>query len=309
MARIIFMGTPAFAVPSLAALYNTEHEIVAVFTQPDKPGNRRKLTPPPVKDLALEHGTPVYQPAKVKDAAEDIRALSPDVIVVVAYGKILPQDILDIPPCGCINVHGSLLPSYRGAAPIQWAVLNGETTTGVTIMHMDKGLDTGDMIAKSETEILPRETSGQLFDRLKTLGADLLVDTLPAILDGTANQTPQDHGAATLAPPLSREMSPCDWTRPAKEVANHIHGLDPWPVATMKLDGMIIKLFGAETLPQSAESATPGTIVQADKQGIVIACGEGAVRILELQAPGKKRMASGAYVLGNPITASTVELS
>ncbi|MCL2568923.1 MAG: methionyl-tRNA formyltransferase [Oscillospiraceae bacterium] len=295
------MGTPAFACPTLEALYETGHTICAVFTQPDKPKDRgMQLTPPPVKELALSHGTPIYQPATLKggEAANLIRELAPDLIVVVAYGKILPKEILDIPPKGCINVHASLLPKYRGAAPIQWAILNGEQVTGVTIMHMDVGLDTGDIISMRETPVEPTETSGALFTRLSTLGAELLADTISSILDGTATRTPQQSDAATYAPPLSRDQSPVDWTRPAQSIVNQIRGLNPWPMATAELGDKIFKLH---TVHVGQGSGVPGTIIVAGATGLEIAAGDGSVIITTLQAPGKKAMAAADYLRGNPI--------
>jgi len=301
------MGTPAFACPSLEALYEAGHEVCGVFTQPDKPKNRgMQLAPPPVKELALSHGTPVYQPGTLRDgeAANRIRALAPELIVVVAYGKILPKEILDIPPYGCINVHASLLPKYRGAAPIQWAILNGEEVTGTTIMHMDVGLDTGDIIAQAELEIL-QDTAGELFHRLSLQGAKLLVNTIPAILDGTAKRIPQDHARATNAPPLNRDMSPVDWSRRAEEIINQIQGLNPWPMATATFHDKIFKLHAAHVGANSVRpSSTPGTILSAGEAGLEIACGDGSVMITRLQAPDKKPMAAGEYLRGNPLVSS-----
>jgi len=259
-----------------------------------------QLMPSPVKELALSHGTPVYQPKTMRDgeAAEMIRTLAPELIVVVAYGKILPREILGLPSFGCVNVHASLLPKYRGAAPIQWAVLNGERMTGITLMQMDEGLDTGDMIAVRETEILPNETSGQLFDRLCTLGAQLLTDTIPTIADGTATRTPQDHTKATHAPPLSRDMSPVDWTRPTDEIVNQIRGLNPWPTATAEFGGKTYKLLAAHA---GERSGAPGTKFAADPFGLEIATGDGSVIITCIQPPGKKPMGTADYLRGNPI--------
>ena len=295
------MGTPDFACPSLERLYGAGYDICGVFTQPDKPKNRgMQLAPPPVKVLAESHGTPVYQPKTLRDgdATALIRSLAPELIVVAAYGKILPKDILDIPPYGCINVHASLLPKYRGAAPIQWAVLNGDETTGVTIMHMAEGMDTGDMIATRQTEIGPRETSGELFERLKDLGADLLVETIQTIADGTATRTPQDDTQATLAPLLSRDMSPVNWDRPAEQIINQIRGLNPWPVATAVIGDREFKLYAARKGEGRGE---PGNVLSTGKDGLEMACGDGSVVITELQAPGKKRMDAGAYLRGNPL--------
>ncbi|MCL2368928.1 MAG: methionyl-tRNA formyltransferase [Oscillospiraceae bacterium] len=299
--KILFMGTPDFACPSLERLYAAGYDICGVFTQPDKPKNRgMQLQAPPVKALALAHGTPVYQPQTLRDgeAASIIRGLGPDLIVVVAYGKILPKEILDLPPYGCINVHASLLPKYRGAAPIQWAVLNGEGETGVTIMQMAQGLDTGDVISTQKTEIFPQETAGGLFDRLKELGADLLVETIPAIMDGRAAKTPQDENLATYAPPLSRALSPVDWNRSAREIISQIYGQNPWPVATSTIAGREFKLYAAHVGEGTGE---PGAVLSAGNDGLEVACGDGSVVITELQAPGKKRMGAGAYLRGKPL--------
>ena len=299
--RILFMGTPDFARDSLDALYKAGHDICAVMTRSDKPKNRgMKLTPPPVKELALEHGTPVYQPKTLRDgeALALIQELNPDIIVVVAYAKILPQEILDLPPYGCINVHPSLLPKYRGAAPIQWAVLNGEEITGVTIMQMNAGLDTGDIISVEETEIFPAETSGELFGRLSIEGAALLVDTVAAIEAGTATRTPQDDAKSSYAHPIKRELSPVDWNRSAAEIVNQIRGLNPWPTATATIKGRDFKFHEAHIGEGQGE---PGTIISAGKNGLEIAAGDGAVIITKLQAPGKKPMSAGDYLRGNPI--------
>ena len=294
------MGTPDFASPSLEGLHEAGHDICAVFTQPDKPKNRgMRLLPPPVKLLAESFGIPVYQPNTLRDgfAAEMIRGLSPDIIVVVAYGKILPREILEIAPYGCVNVHASLLPNYRGAAPIQWAVLNGEQVTGVTIMQMDEGLDTGDIITAAEMEILPEETSGELFERLKILGAKTLVETIPLIEGGKAKKMPQNHQKATHAPPLTRDMSPVDWSRPAKELVNQVRGLNPWPMATAVIGGREFKLLRAHA---GSGSGTAGEILAAGEGGLEVAAGTGSLVITELQAPGKRRMSAAEYLRGRP---------
>jgi len=299
--RILFMGTPNFARESLDALYKAGHDICAVMTRSDKPKNRgMHLTPPPVKELALAHGTPVYQPKTLRDgeALALIQDLSPDLIVVVAYAKILPQEILDLPPYGCINVHPSLLPKYRGAAPIQCAVLNGEETTGVTIMQMDAGLDTGDIITQREADILPDETSGELFERLCVVGAELLVETIQMIASRTATYMPQDSNLSSYAKPITRDMSPVNWTRTAFEITNQIRGLNPWPTATATIKDRDFKLLAAH--PGTGEGA-PGEVLQAGKSGLEIACGDGSVYITKLQAPGKKTMSAADYLRGNPI--------
>lgn len=304
--RILFMGTPDFAVPSLEALLNAGHEICGVFTQPDKPKNRgMKLQAPPVKEFALAHDIPVFQPESVKDggALEQIRQLQPELIAVAAYGRILPVDILEYPAYGCINVHSSLLPKYRGSAPIHWAILNGDEESGVTIMHMAKAMDAGDIIAQSVTPIDPNETVEDLHDRLAQMGATLLVEVVEQIGAGTATRTPQDESKVTYAPMLSRELSPLDWTRTARQLHDQVRGLIPWPATTTDIiGGQPVKIFEVEELGV-ATTAAPGTIVAAGKQGIDVACGDGVLlRIKQLQAQGGKRMAAADYLRGHPIT-------
>ena len=304
--RILFMGTPDFAVPSLQALLDAGHEVCGVFTQPDKPKNRgMKLQPPPVKVLALAHDIPVNQPTSVKDgtALEIIQQLNPELIVVAAYGRILPNAILEYPAKGCINVHSSLLPKFRGAAPIHWAVVSGETETGVTIMHMAQELDAGDIIDQIRTPIDPDESVEAVHDRLAQLGGKILVDVVKQIAEGTATRTPQDSSKATYAPMLSRELSNIDWNQPAKAIHDKIRGLSPWPAASTNIIcDTIIKIFGSSNLGEET-TAQPGTIVAAGKQGIDVACGDGKVlRITQLQAPGGKRMAAADYLRGHPIT-------
>ncbi len=300
--RIVFMGTPDFAACSLKRLMEEKHEIVGVFCQPDKPKNRgHKLAACAVKELALEK-IPVYQPEKLRDGTvlEILRELAPELIVVVAYGRILPEDILALPKYGCINVHGSLLPKYRGSAPIQRAVINGDAVTGVSTMYLATEMDAGDIIFTDETEIGLAETSGELFDRLAVMGAELLVKTVKAIEDGTAPRTPQDHDKATYAPPLSKEESPIDWQKPADLVLKHIYGMQPWPCATAELGGTAFKIFAGEKCGVSQKAA--GTVIAAGKKGIEVVSGDGQViRITELQAAGGKRMAAGAYLLGHPM--------
>ena len=303
MSRILFMGTPDFACVSLEALYEAGHEICAVITRADKPKNRgMQLTPPPAKELALSRGTPVYQPTTLRDgaAAAYIRGMAPELIVVVAYGKILPKEILDIPPHGCINVHPSLLPKYQGAAPIQWAILNGDETTGVSIMQMDEALDTGDVLAQEETEIGPNETAGQLFERLSIQGAKLLIDTIPAVTAGEIKGIPQDPELATYAKPIRRELSPVDWTRSVSEILCQIRGLIPWPMATTEIAAKVFKLHAAQA-GRGDPGAPPGTVLSANEAGLEIACGDGSVIITRLQPPGKKPMAAADYLRGNPI--------
>ena len=302
--RIVFMGTPDFAAASLKRLIDEKYEIAAVFTQPDKPKNRgMQLAFSPVKELALANDIPVYQPVKLRDGAayEIIKELNPDILVVVAYGRIIPDDILAIPQYGAINVHGSLLPKYRGAAPIQWAVLNGDRITGVTTMYLASEMDTGDIIYTAETEIGEFETSGELFDRLMEMGAGLLDKTLRDISAGIAPRTPQNHSEASYVTMLDKSISPIDWTKSPREVVKWIYGLQPWPVATMELNGGAFKVYAAEYTENTSDKEC-GTIVSAGKQGIEIVCGGGkTLMITEIQAPGKKRMKAADYLLGHPI--------
>ena len=302
--RIVFMGTPDFASASLKKLIDERFDIVGVFTQPDKPkGRGMELCASPVKELALENGLPVFQPVKMRDgtALAQIKALEPDILVVVAYGRILPDDILAVPKYGAINVHGSLLPKYRGAAPIQWAVLNGDKITGVTTMYLASEMDTGDIIYTSETEIGEYETSGELFDRLKDMGAELLVKTLRDIDAGTAPRAPQDHSKASYVTMLDKRICPIDWNKTPREVLKHIYGLQPWPVATMELEGKTVRVFAAKYTDGKTEKV-PGAVVSTDKGGLEIACADGeTLLITELQAPGKKRMGAEDYLRGHQI--------
>ena len=302
--RIVFMGTPDFASASLKKLIDEKFDVVGVFTQPDKPkGRGMELCASPVKELALENNLPVFQPAKMRDgtALAQIKALEPDILVVVAYGRILPDDILAVPKYGAINVHGSLLPKYRGAAPIQWAVLNGDKVTGVTTMYLASEMDTGDIIYTDETEIGEYETSGELFDRLKDMGAELLVKTLRDIDAGAAPRTPQDHSKASYVTMLDKSICPIDWNKTPREVLKHIYGLQPWPVATMELEGKTVRVFAAKYTDGKTEK-TPGAVVSTDNGGLEIACAGGeTLLITELQAPGKKRMGAEDYLRGHQI--------
>ena len=304
--RIVFMGTPDFAEESLRALLEAGEDVAAVFTQPDKPrGRGMQESFSPVKTLAVERGIPVYQPVTFKDGAamELLRTLAPELLVVVAYGRILPQTFLDVAKYGSINVHGSLLPKYRGAAPIQWAVLNGDKTTGVSVQYMAAAMDAGDVIASRETEIGEFETSGELFDRLKTLGAELLVETVRKIASGDVVRIPQNEADATYTKMLHKEMCPIDWNKSPREIVKHICGLDPWPVATAELGGVSFRVFGAE-YTDTKTALAPGKIVSAGKTGIEVACGGGqTLRITEIQAAGKKRMSAAAFLLGHPMKA------
>lgn len=303
--KILFMGTPDFAVPSLKALISAGHELCGVFTQPDKPRSRgMKLFPTPVKECAMSYNIPVFQPVKLRDgtALAQIRELAPELIVVAAYGRILPQDILDAPAKGCINVHSSLLPRYRGAAPINWAILNGDTETGVTIMHMAAALDAGDIIAREKTPIGPDETAPELFGRLAELGGKLLVETVAKIENGTATRTPQDDSQMTLAPMLSRELSPLDFDKTAQELHDRVRGLLPWPAATAIIGGVRCKILKTkvEQVP-----GRHGLVLESGKDGLLVACKGSSLRILELQPDGKKAMTTAAFLAGHPVKAGT----
>jgi len=302
--RIVFMGTPNFAAVSLKKLIEDHYDIVGVFTQPDKPrGRGMEYSFSPVKELAVAHGIPVFQPDKLRDgtALEMMKSLKPDLSIVVAYGKVLPEDMIELAPLGMINIHGSLLPKYRGSAPIQWAVLNGDKITGVTSMYVKYEMDAGDLIYSAETEIGEFETSGELFDRLAVIGADLLAKTVDAIEAGTAPRIPQNKAEITQTVQLEKSMCPIDWNRSPREIVKHIYGLQPWPVATAEIHGDVFRIFAAEYTENHTEKA-PGSILAAGKAGIEFACGGGrTLRITELQAPGKKRMKASEYLLGHAI--------
>lgn len=301
--RVVFMGTPAFAATCLERISDGRFDIVGVYTKIDTPKNRgMKMTVSEVKALALEKGYPVYQPTTFKDDAvvDELKALAPDIIVAVAYGKILPQRVLDIPKLGCINIHGSILPALRGAAPVQWAVLDGLEETGVTAMYLSAGMDEGDIIEIRKTPVDPKETAGQLMDRLAIIGADLLYDTLVRMEAGKVDATPQDAALATYAPMLTKELSPIDWTKTARQIICQVHGLDPWPAATTELGGTHFKIFGAE--PNDTESdRLPGTPITLTKKGLIVRCGDGCILLTELQADGGKRMRAPDYFRGHPI--------
>ena len=303
--RIVFMGTPDFAVPCLRALLDGGYDVAGAFTQPDKPkGRGHRVQPPPVKELAEARGVPVFQPPTLKDgtALEILRRLSPDLIVVAAYGKILPRAVLELPRYGCINVHASLLPKYRGAGPIQWCVLNGESVTGVTTMQMAEGLDTGDMLLRQETPIGPDETASELHDRLAEIGAGVLLQTLERLKAGTLAPQPQDDAQASYAPMLTRQLSPIDFTRPARQVHDQIRGLAEWPCAETALDGKRLKVYRSALEP--GRSGKPGEVLPDG--GLLVACGEGAVRLCEVQLEGAKRMDSAAFLRGHPVAPGTV---
>jgi len=301
--RILFMGTPEFAVASLKRLVEDGHEICGVITQPDKPKNRgHKMQPTPVKEYALTQNLEVYQPLKARDgeAMGIVETLNPELIVVAAYGKILPEELLNYPKYGSINVHSSLLPAYRGAAPINWAILDGLTETGVTIMYMAKELDAGDIIHQKSTAIGNDEDALTLTARLAELGAEALSETVEALAAGTATRTPQEHEKHTYASMLSREMSPIDWSRSARAINCQVRGLIPWPCASTELAGTKFKIY--KTVIGGDTTKAAGTILSAGKKGIEVACGDGkSLLITELQAEGGKRMAASAYLLGHPI--------
>ena len=301
--RVVFMGTPDIAATCLEKLLAEKFDVVGVYTQPDRPKNRgMKLAFSPVKEVAVAHGIPVFQPENFREeeAVEQLRQLQPDVVAVVAYGRILPQKILDIPVLGCINIHASLLPAYRGSAPYQWAVLDGLTETGVTAMYLCREMDAGDMIDTAKTAIGPDETAGQLLDRLAVLGADLLDKTLRAIQNGTAARTQQDHSKATYAPMLDKTMAAMDFTKTAQALHNHVRGMNPWPVATMELQGKRFKVYETAVLDESTD-AVPGTVLELTRKGLKIACGQGVIEIRTLQAEGGKRMAAPDYFRGHPL--------
>ena len=298
--RIVFMGSPEFALPSLRACI-ARHQVVLAVAQPDKPAGRGKeLTRPPVALAADAAGIEVYQPrsARPPEVAERLRATGAELAVVVAYGKILPKGVLEAFPRGCVNVHGSLLPAYRGAAPVQWAVIHGERETGVTIMKLDEGMDTGPMLLKRRLAIGEDETAGQLAVRLAAVGAEALVESLAAIEAGTAVEEPQDDARASYAPMLEKTHGHIDWTRTAEQIRNLVRGVDPWPGATSTLGGEPLKLFGAGRAEGQGE---PGTVLAIAADGAVIAAGDGAVRIAELQAPGKRRMGAAELARGRKL--------
>ena len=302
--NIVFMGTPDFAVPTLQMLIDEGHTIQAVVTQPDKPkGRGKKEAMSPVKELALQYDLEVLQPERIKgnEAFYDhIKALNPDVMIVVAYGKILPVAILEIPRLGCINIHGSLLPAYRGAAPIQWSVINDEAVTGVTIMYMDEGMDTGDMLLTREMPLAHDETYASLHDKMKHVGAEALREALPLIEAGGEGRQKQDHEKATYAPPIQKTLGEIDWTKEASVIDALVRGVNPWPAAYTFYEGQIFKIWVAEKMDAQGEGS-PGTIISVDKTGIKVQTGKGMILIKELQAPNKKRMPVSEYIKGNII--------
>lgn len=299
--RIVFLGTPDFAVQSLKALISSSHEIVAVVTQPDKPAGRKSvLTPSPVKTTALENGLKVLQYEKIsRDGVDDLKALAPDIMVTCAYGQILSRAVLEVAPKGVINVHASLLPKYRGAAPIQYAILNGERETGVTIMQTEEGLDSGDILAVSKVEIGEEETAGELFDRLSEIGAKLLIETLDRIEKGNITPIKQDDSQATYVRMIKKQNALIDWSRPAEELHNFVRGMDPWPVAFTYLNGKTLRIYKVEALKEELDGV-PGEAVVCDKK-LIVKCGKGLLKINELQIEGGKRMNAYDFLLGRRI--------
>lgn len=303
--RTVFMGTPEFAIGTLEGLIAAGCQMVGVYTQPDRPSGRgKKLTPPPVKLLAEQAGIPVFQPQKLRDpaAVEILRELAPDLIVVVAYGQILPKAVLDIPQFGCINVHASLLPAYRGAAPINKVIIDGGTETGVTTMYMDVGLDTGDMLVKRVVPIGPLETAGELHDRLARLGREAMEETLRQLCAGTLQREVQDDDQSSYAPMLKKEDGLIDWTHPAVQIHNQVRGLDPWPGAYTWLGGEVLKLAG--TTPTDGSGAA-GTVLASSADGVLVACGTGSLLVRQLQLPGKRRLSAADFLRGHALPPGT----
>ncbi len=299
--RIVFMGTPDFAVPSLRALVGSGHEIVGVFTQPDRPkGRGGKVQMSPVKECALEYGIPVFQPQRIRvDGLEDLKSLAPDLCVTAAFGQILSQEVLDVPKLGTVNVHASLLPRHRGAGPIQWAMLCGDETAGVTTMLTDAGIDTGDMLLKTEVVIGEEETAGELTDRLANAGAELLLETIARMEAGTCPRTPQDHSQSTYDPKVTKELGKLDFAESTRQCLLRVRAMSPWPCAYAELANGVLKVWRARA---AQGSGTPGQVLRADKGGLVVATGDGAIELAEIQAPNAKRMEAKAYLLGHPIS-------
>ena len=307
--RIVFMGTPDFAVSALVSLKEAGHEILACVTQPDKPKGRGKaVLMTPVKEKALEYQIPVYQPARVRDESfqEILRELNPDVIVVAAFGQIIPRSILELPPYGCINIHASLLPKYRGAAPIQWALIDGEKETGITTMQMDEGLDTGDMLLKETVPLEEKETGGSLFDKLSRVGADLCVKALKELEKGTIVPEKQGESPTAYASMLTKEMGKIDWTKDAESIERLVRGLNPWPSAYTKLNGKTLKIWECKVVRQDASKGECGEILNITKDFLTVQAGKDALEVTELQLEGKKRMDAGSFLRGNSVSAGTV---
>ena len=311
--RIVFMGTPDFSVPTLERLIQSRHQVIGVVTQPDKPkGRGGEIQMPPVKEAALEHRIPVYQPVRARDVSfvEEMRALKPDVMVVIAFGQILSGDLLEVPKYGCINIHASLLPAYRGAAPIQWAVINGDKETGITTMMMDVGMDTGDMLEKTVIALDEKETGGSLFDRLSLLGGDLILSTLEKLEDGTLVRIPQDHDRATYVKKIPKSLGNIDWTSDAVSIERLVRGLNPWPSAYTRWNGKLLKIWESEVLPdcatdgqgrEKAFAGQCGEVLEAEEDSLKIQTGSGILKINALQLEGKKRMDTAAFLRGYPV--------
>ena len=306
--KIVFMGTPDFSVPVLEALVKAGHQVEAVVTQPDKPKGRGKsMQAPPVKECAAAHHIPVYQPVRIREAEciAYLKEFQPDIMIVAAFGQILPKEILEMPKYGCVNVHASLLPKYRGAAPIQWAVINGDAVSGVTTMRMDAGLDTGDMIEKAEVVLAEDETGGSLFDRLAEVGAKLCVHTIQAIEDGTAVYTKQNEAEATHVGMIKKQMGNIDWMQPAVTIERLIRGLNPWPSAYTKLNGKTLKIWRA-AVEAGGDAKDAGKVVTANKKELKIQTGDGILSLLEVQLEGKKRMDIEAFLRGYEVMEQTI---
>lgn len=306
--KIIFMGTPDFSVGTFEALIEAGHEIVLAVTQPDKPkGRGEKVQYPPVKEAALKRQIPVFQPKRVRapECIEELRKYDADIMVVIAFGQILPKEILEMTPYGCVNVHASLLPKYRGAAPIQWAVINGERVSGVTTMQMDEGLDTGDMLMKTEIVLDEKETGGSLHDKLARAGAELCVQTLEALKDGTVVREPQQESTTEYARMLDKGMGRIDWSKDAKSIECLIRGLNPWPSAYTEWNGKTMKIWEAD-VADIDEGREPGTVIRVEKDGFCVQTGSGSLKVCSLQIPGKKRMDAGAFLRGYQVDVGTV---
>ena len=307
--RIVFMGTPDFSVPTLEALVASEHEVAAVVTQPDKPrGRGKEIHMSPVKECALKHNIPVYQPVRARDEAfvDEMRALNPDVMVVIAFGQILPKSLLELPKYGCVNIHASLLPKYRGAAPIQWAVINGDEETGITTMMMDVEMDTGDMLEKTVVKLDPEETGGSLFDRLSLLGGDLILSTLSKLEKGEITPVPQDHEKATYVKKISKSMGDIDWTMDAVSIERLVRGLNPWPSAFTRWNGKMLKIWEAKVLPDPDVKLPCGSVISASDEGLKIQTGAGVLCVTSLQLEGKKRMDTAAFLRGYQVAAGSM---
>lgn len=306
--KIVFMGTPEFAVPCLQKIIDEGHEVVAVVTQPDKPkGRGKKLAMPPVKELALKYDIPVYQPLKAREESfvDTLKEMNPELIVVVAFGQILPKSILDIPKYGCVNVHASLLPRYRGAAPLNWVIINGEEKTGVTTMYMDEGLDTGDMILKSEIPLDDEITAGELHDKMMIDGAKVLKETIDLIEKGEAPREKQSNEDTCYSPIMNKSLGNIDWNKSAIDIHNLVRGINPWPSAYTTYEGQTMKIWKTKVIDKNSDK-DPGTIISVDKEGINISTSEGIVQIKEIQMAGKKRMEVPEYIKGNNINTDII---